>query len=71
MIQRLGNVLYWLGCVVAALLVAGGGVMAIVMARSTNVNDVSAAPYVGASLAAAAIVPWTFGRACKYIFTGQ
>ncbi|WLB49203.1 hypothetical protein QIH93_14915 [Bradyrhizobium ottawaense] len=41
------------------------------MKLGTNPYDASIAPIVGGSIAAAGIIPWLIGRACKYVLSGQ
>jgi hypothetical protein len=37
--KRLGNALYWAGCILAGLAVVFGGLISIVMWQSGNPND--------------------------------
>lgn len=71
MTARLGQVLYWFGCLAAGLCVAGGAAMAIIMQQSHNAADVASANIMGAVIAAMGIIPWLIGRACKYVLTGE
>lgn len=71
MVQRLGNVLYWGGCILAVFFVFGGIIVAVIMSSGSNPSDLKAAPIVGLSIAACAIFPWGIGRACRYVLTGH
>lgn len=70
MSARLGNVLYWTGCLFAGLLVLAGIAMASVMSKGPNPTDIADAPWVGLTFAACALVVWLIGRALRYIFSG-
>lgn len=71
MIERLGHVLYWTGCIFAALTVASGIGFGLMLGASGHPPDVASAPWVGGAIAASAIVPWLIGRACRYIFSNS
>jgi hypothetical protein len=62
MITRLGNVLYWAGCVLAAVVLALG---AWVSLEGREVGYV-----LGAAIGLAAII-WLVGRACRYVLAGN
>jgi hypothetical protein len=62
--ERLGNVLYWLGCIVAAL-VAGIGVF-VYVAEGKVRSDGLMMLIVFLVLAA---VPWLIGRALRYVLS--
>jgi hypothetical protein len=62
---RLGNVLYWLGCVIAF------GILAIDIAEwfaegRTHPDGV----FVFFAFAAIAFIAWLIGRACRYVLSG-
>src|SRR5262245_25160256 len=59
---KLGNVLYWLGCIIAALIV-GVAIGLYVNEDSAPSDDL---PKVGFLIFMAAIV-WAIGRACRYV----
>lgn len=62
MASRLGMVLYWLGCGVAAILAVVAGYMAIEFPWNDKV-------LAGAALALA-LASWLTGRALRYILAG-
>ena len=64
MLSRLGDVLYWLGCILAAIVVVWGGVFAF---RGDNADD----PYLFSVVAVAAFAIWVVGRALRYILSGK
>src|SRR6516225_11804472 len=57
MLARLGNVLYWFGCMIAAALMLG----AIGVEADEDKHF----------LAGTAIVLWLLGRACRYVLSGD
>src|SRR5262245_11274513 len=64
MLARLGNVLYWLGCIVA------GAIMAVVVVDSIEgmgFRDGHYGPALGFSTFA--LVVWLIGRACRYVLS--
>lgn len=63
MIARLGNVLYWTGCVFAVLIAVGGALIA----RNETYNPGGEF----ALFALTAAVVWVIGRACRYILAGR
>jgi hypothetical protein len=63
MAARLGNVLYWLGCGVAA-------VFALLVALLI-VGPGKDAVYYGSIYAVIAIGAWLLGRACRYVLAGR
>ena len=63
-LARLGDVLYWLGCILAAI-VAGWG--AVVCFRGEHGGD----PYLFSVVAVAAFSVWVIGRALRYILSGK
>ena len=68
---RLGNALYLIGCIVAAICIATGAITAIVMHNSGGVFDVAFAPIVGGVIAALGLISWLIGRVCRYILSGH
>jgi hypothetical protein len=64
-LTRLGDVLYWLGCILAAIVVAWG--VQVCLGDTNNADD----PYMLAPIAAGAFAIWTIGRACRYILSGK
>jgi hypothetical protein len=69
MLERLGNVLYWLGCGLAGILFIAG--ILVIILEMTPSND----PYkVWLGLAICwglALIAWLIGRACRYILSGK
>jgi hypothetical protein len=63
-LSRLGEVLYWLGCILAAIVVVWGGVFAF---RGDHDDD----PYLFSVVAVAAFAVWVIGRALRYILSGK
>jgi ABC-type sugar transport system permease subunit len=63
---RLGNVLYWIGCITATLIV-GVATALYFNADSARGDDL---PLVGFLILIAAIV-WAIGAACRYVFAGR
>lgn len=66
MLERLGNVLYWLGCTVAMLiaLFAVGMYMAEAHSRADGL-------FVTGFILAFALAAWLTGRALRYILAGR
>jgi hypothetical protein len=60
---RLGDVLYWSGCVVAGCL----ALVAFVAARNANDTGI----IVGVVFAVSALIAWIVGRACRYVLAGR
>ena len=60
-VQRLGDVLYWLGYGLAAVCIGAGALLAA--------NVQSAAPLIFFGVVAVAI--WLVGRACRYVLAGE
>jgi hypothetical protein len=67
MLARLGDVLYWLGCGIAVVLLACGVILYAVD------RDPSAGgwwfPY--AVIGVLAVAAWLIGRACRYVLGGR
>jgi len=61
MIARLGNVLYWMACGIAALLGALGAFEFFEHKNSTAM--------IG--LASFGLIVWLVGRACQYVLSGK
>lgn len=70
MTARLGNVLYWIGCIAAVLLTVGGVLAAMVMLNDHPNEPIPAAAVAGA-LAVCALISWGIGRACRYVLSGN
>ena len=62
MLARLGDAIYWLGCIVAAVILAIG-----VAEYSFGYERLSAL----ISWTALAAIPWAIGGAIRYILTGR
>jgi uncharacterized membrane protein YvlD (DUF360 family) len=65
MTARLGNVLYWLGCIVAALVMVLG-VAEYVMEGHSRSDGV----WIFLGFIVVAFIAWIIGRACRYVFGG-
>ena len=63
-LTRLGDVLYWLGCIMAAIVVVWGAVFCF---RDSSADD----PYLFSVVAVAAFAIWVIGRALRYILSGK
>jgi hypothetical protein len=63
MIERLGNVLYWVGCVIS-------GLFLLVAAAGAAFGHGTDRFFNGAIFAATALVAWIIGRACRYLLAG-
>jgi hypothetical protein len=66
MATRLGNVIYWLGCVIAALILAADAAEWFGEAQYRS----DGLPVVLVIAVAAAIV-WVIGRAFRYVLAGR
>lgn len=64
MAERLGEVLYWTGCLVAALCLG----LAFLVWRNASGADYGVV--VGLFISAA-VVAWLIGRACRYILSNR
>jgi len=62
-LSRLGDVLYWLCCVVAVVVFAWGAL--------GEFGGSADAPYAFAMATVAAFALWIVGRACRYILSGK
>jgi hypothetical protein len=62
MLARLGEVLYWAGCLLAALLVAA----AIAYYNFEDIKLVELLILIGL-----AVIVWMIGRACRYVLAGR
>ena len=62
MLARLGNVLYWTGCLLGILLV----VAAVALYSDAPMDRLHSAIYIGL-----AVVVWLIGRACRYVLAGR
>jgi hypothetical protein len=63
-LARLGDILYWIGCVLAGIVVVWGAVFCF---RADNGDD----PYLFSLVAVAAFSIWVIGRALRYILSGK
>jgi len=66
MAARLGDVIYWLGCIVAALLlvVAAAEWLGEGQYRSDGLT-------VCLAIGVSAVIPWLVGRAFRYVLAGR
>jgi hypothetical protein len=71
MSKRLGNVLYWAGCILAGLAVLFGGLISIVMWQSGNPNDHEMAWFPAVFASVGALITWLIGRALQYVVSGK
>lgn len=65
MLARLGHVLYWVGCIFAALTIGAG---ALVWVAEGRVRSDGATVLAG--FAVCAVVIWLIGMACRYVLSG-
>jgi hypothetical protein len=65
MAERIGNVLYWLGCSVAGLTVLLGVGLYLAEGHKSEALLVTGVVFVFAFIA------WLVGRACRYILCGR
>lgn len=63
MANRLGRVLYWIGCLAALALAAG----AVWVVRSTGETSLGFIAFVSWP----AVLAWLAGKACRYVLTEQ
>jgi hypothetical protein len=63
-LARLGNVLYWVGCVLAAIVVVWGAVFCF---RGNSADD----PYLFSAVAVAAFAIWVIGLACRHVLSDK
>jgi hypothetical protein len=63
-LSRLGDFLYWLGCILAAIVVVWGVLFCF---RGDHADD----PYLFSVVAVAAFSIWVIGRALRYIISGK
>ena len=64
MLERLGNVLYWVATGVAVIALGFG----IALAIQPNAYNPTGLVLFGAAIG---LVVWLFGRACRYILAGR
>jgi hypothetical protein len=69
MLARLGNVLYWLGCIVAALVFVSGEAFMSIIADSPRTTLFDYVVIFGV-VGIIAIIIWLIGRACRYVLAG-
>jgi hypothetical protein len=65
MAERVGNVLYWLGCIVAGLTVLLG--VGVFFASQNQREGLSVMAFVFVF----AFIAWLVGRACRYVLAGR
>jgi hypothetical protein len=65
MAERFGNVIYWIGCCFAALIVVG----AFPLAATDNRPEMHTTEI--AVMFGIAFVVWLIGRACRYVLAGR
>jgi hypothetical protein len=71
LLQRFGNVLYWLGCAVAALFLAATlFVVAIVLGAFGGTTAPSETLLFAGYPLGLALASWVVGRAARYLFAG-
>jgi hypothetical protein len=63
MIERLGNVLYWIACVISGLFLLAAAAGAVFGHGPDRM-------FVIGIFAAIALVAWIIGRACRYLLAG-
>jgi hypothetical protein len=63
-LARLGDVLYWLGCLFAAIVVVWGAIFCF---GDNSADD----PYLFSLVAVAAFAVWVIGLACRYILSDR
>jgi hypothetical protein len=68
-LERLANVLYWLGCGLAGLLIIGGIIFLVL--EDTPSNDPFRVWLAAAIFWGLALIAWLVGRACRYILSGK
>lgn len=66
MLARLGDVLYWLGCIIAAVVTATGGFIWFVEGRNRADGLIMFSFFI-----ICAIAVWLIGRACRYVFAAR
>ena len=64
LLLRFGAGLYWLGCILAAVVVVWGAVFCF---RDNTADD----PYLFSVVAVAAFAVWVIGLACRYLLSGK
>jgi hypothetical protein len=70
MVERLGNVLYWLGLVLAAICVASGVAVTIFLV-SENPKSPQDAVFLLIPFFSCALIFFLIGRAFRYVLTGR
>jgi hypothetical protein len=71
MLARLGYVLYWLGCGLAAIFLVFGVGGTYVAYSTTRGTDPWSWAGVAIGMVVVAAVCWLVGRACKYVLAGK
>jgi hypothetical protein len=64
MLARLGDVLFWLGCILAAIVVVWGAVFYF---SGDGADD----PYLFSLVAVAAFAVWVIGLALRHLLSGE
>jgi hypothetical protein len=64
LLSQFGAGLYWLGCILAAVVVVWGAVFCF---RDNSADD----PYLFSVVALAAFAIWVIGLACRYLLSGK
>jgi hypothetical protein len=64
MLARLGNVLYWAGCLISIVIV---GLVLYGIAFGTGQGN----PFIQGLLLVIAAGSWLIGRACQYVLSGN
>jgi len=67
MLERLGDVLYWLASATAGLLIAG---TAVLLYSSSHMKSADQW-YLGGLAGCIALAIWIAGRAARYVLTGR
>jgi hypothetical protein len=65
---RLGNVLYWTGCILAIVALIFGAVVHVNDPSDTSQDCVMLFVVLGA---VPAVILWLIGRACRYVLAGR
>lgn len=70
MAERLGQVLYWIGCGLAAFVVCGAPGIAVFLIQPGHPEAAQGYMAVGAIVLTAAVIS-LIGRACLYVLAGR
>ena len=63
-LERLGEILYWIGCAIAVVVVVWGAIFCF---SDSNSDD----PYLFSLVAVGAFSIWVIGRALRYILSDK